>query len=159
MASHANSTLSQSPSTRYILTDMNSPLDPPSAPFAGSSQASINRNNPYAGNNDNTSSSNISLTVNYLPSKFSSTLLSPGPRKRKGNSKRFDIGVPKRGGGVEAFRNGAARIPGAGDEDEDVSSGWFTGKEGRKTKQKLRWNKFKWTLFISNILVGLSLGC
>jgi hypothetical protein len=44
----------------------------------------------------------VSLSVNYLPSKFSNTLLAPGARKRKG--KGIDPLIPKRGGGVKAFR-------------------------------------------------------
>jgi hypothetical protein len=57
---------------------------------------------------------------------------------------------PKRGGGVEAFRSGEARMPGANDEDYDgVSGGWFGG--GGKTRgRRLRWTKFKWILFVAN---------
>lgn len=136
-----------------MLADMNSPLDPPNASFTSHSSPN---NSPYASRNE--SSSNLSLTVNYIPSKFSAALLSPGGPRRRKNAKDTDVGVPKRGGGVDAFRSGEARIPGAHDEDElDGGSGWFGGKEGGKTKQKLRWNKFKWTMFFANILVGLFL--
>lgn len=95
-------------------------------------------------------SSGVSLTINYLPHKFSNTLLSPGPRKRKG--KDGTPGMPKRGGGVEAFKSGEARMPGENDEDYDGVSGDFFG--ARHGNKKLRWNKFKWFLFASNTLVS-----
>jgi hypothetical protein len=65
--------------------------------------------------------------------------------------------LPKLGGGVEAFRSGESRMPGQGDEDYDgVTGGWFGGKEGGSTPpRRLRWNKFKWTLFVANVFVGL----
>ncbi|KAF5385037.1 hypothetical protein D9615_000871 [Tricholomella constricta] len=164
VTSHAHSAYSQAGSTRHILSDSNGggPLDPPNAPFAYTG-AGTGRRSPT------TDSSNVSLTVNYLPSKFSTTLLSPGgslTRKRKGGNdngrgRGMDMGmdavVPKRGGGVEAFRSGEARMPGQGDDDYDgVQSGWFGGKEGGTTPPKrLRWNKFKWVLFFANILMTM----
>lgn len=144
IASHANSTFSQAGSTRHMLADMHSgPLDPPMAPFSGpsASQYSLRGGSPVTN-----TSSNVSLTVNYVPSKFSA----PGARKRKG-----EPAIPKRGGGVEAFRSGESRMPGQNDDDYDgVSSGWFMGKEGGRTPpRKLRWTKFKWILFVANSLV------
>jgi len=45
-------------------------------------------------------------------------------------------------------------MPGETDEDYDgVSSGWFGGDVG-KHKKPLRWNKFKWILFVANILLS-----
>jgi hypothetical protein len=74
-----------------------------------------------------------------------------GKRNRKGGKSSV---LPKRGGGVEAFRSGEARMPGENDEDYDgVQSPWFGAKEGGHTVPQLRWNKFKWTLFIANVLV------
>ncbi|KAJ2919060.1 hypothetical protein MD484_g1335, partial [Candolleomyces efflorescens] len=76
-------------------------------------------------------SSNVSLSVNYLPSKFSSGMLNlearEGARRRrgggvKGGGKGLEMGgmrMPKMGGGREAFRAGEARMAGDGDEDED----------------------------------------
>ncbi|KAG6901626.1 hypothetical protein C0995_009899 [Termitomyces sp. Mi166 len=123
-------------------------LDAPNASFAPSgSQTSLT--SPL-GRNTVTDSSGVSLTVNYLPHKFSSTLLSPGPRKRKG--KDGAPGMPKRGGGVEAFKSGEARMPGENDEDYDGVSGFFGAQRGKK---KLRWNKFKWLLFASNTLLSI----
>ncbi|KII93103.1 hypothetical protein PLICRDRAFT_99501 [Plicaturopsis crispa FD-325 SS-3] len=126
-------------------------LDPPSAPFAysGGSSSSLSpspRNDSPLLERD---SDAVSLSVNYLPSKFSASVLAGGPRNRKG--KNIDPILPKGGGGREAFRSGEDRMPGEGDEDYDgVSSGWFGGKDGGRAKAPLRWNKFKWTLFISN---------
>ncbi|KAJ6627329.1 hypothetical protein B0H10DRAFT_2210281 [Mycena sp. CBHHK59/15] len=131
------------------------PLDPPHVPFAepmGSSMAGSSRGSSPVG--APTDGSNVSLTVNYLPSKFPT--LSSGPRKRR-NGKGIDTLMPKRGGGVEAFKSGEARMPGQHDEDYDgVSSGWFGGGKGRNgaLTRKLRWNKFKWILFIANIVLA-----
>jgi hypothetical protein len=96
--------------------------------------------------------------VNYLPTKFSSSLLGGGTaRKRKGKKGEDDVldpVMPKRGGGVEAFKSGEARMPGEGDVDYDgVTDGWFGAKTGGSTSKKLRWNKFKWILFCANVLV------
>lgn len=102
----------------------------------------------------NNSTSDVSLTINYLPSKFSSGLLSPGgPRKRRGKGGFDGSGVPKRGGGVDAFRSGEARIPGMHDEDDDDDPQF-----GKKEK-RLRWTKFKWILIVSNTLVCLNFTC
>ncbi|KAL4262887.1 hypothetical protein AB1N83_008294, partial [Pleurotus pulmonarius] len=147
IASHANSTFSNAASTRHMLGDMNTPLDRPNPPFltAGGSQSSLSRDQSPVRD-----SSSVSLSVNYLPSKFSTALLSPGGRRRKGKG---DAALPKMGGGVEAFRSGEARMPGENDEDYDgVTSGWF-GKEGGRTRPKGRWNRFKWLLFIANVFV------
>ncbi|KAJ6600888.1 hypothetical protein B0H10DRAFT_1824180 [Mycena sp. CBHHK59/15] len=98
-------------------------LEPPSAPFA-------NRPLSPAG-------STHSLTVNYLPSKFSSTLIS---RRRKG----WDGAMP-RGGGVEAFSAGAARMPAPGDDDYDG----LDTRGGRRA----RWTRFKVILFFANTVL------
>jgi hypothetical protein len=112
--------------------------------------------------------SNLSLSVNYLPSKFSSGVLSGAGEVRKRpltqDSADF-LGVPKMGGGIDVFRSGEARMGGEGDgaEDGDGDEGdgsvrkWFVrGRRGdpQMFNKKLRWNKFKWILFISNTLVG-----
>ncbi|KAL0575717.1 hypothetical protein V5O48_006251 [Marasmius crinis-equi] len=87
--------------------------------------------------------SHISLSVNYLPAKFSDALVS-----RRGPVKR----VAKRGGGADAFKPGEARMPVAGDEDYDgVSTGVFGGKNSRP----MSWNKFKWILFCTNTVLAL----
>lgn len=67
----------------------------------------------------------------------------------------MDPVLPKQGGGVDAFRTGEARIPGQQDEDEDgLTSGWFGGQDSRASQKKLRWNRFKWILFVANSFVG-----
>jgi len=110
--------------------------DPPPGPFFSPASISLADN-----------ASNLSLTVNYLPSKFSSSMLDPGgPRRRKG--KGGDLKFPKRGGGVDAFRTGANRIPGREDEDE-----WARSKPGRP--KKMKWTFFKWILFVANVLLSI----
>lgn len=88
----------------------------------------------------------MSLSVNYLPSKFPATLLSEGPKRRK----VWGIGdspLRKRGGGREAFRRDEARMPGGDDDDLD-------GVEfSNRFKLKQRWNRFKWTLVLANLVV------
>ncbi|KAK0431088.1 hypothetical protein EV421DRAFT_1720857 [Armillaria borealis] len=138
------------------------PLNPPNAPFVssssppGSSSSSIRPGSADVFRPKSQvleSQSNVSLSVNYQPTKFSNTLLQPGPRRRK--PKSVALNVPKRGGGVEAFRSGESRMPGEADEDYDgVTSGWFGGKDGRsRFAKKLRWNRFKWTLFVANLVL------
>ncbi|KJA23081.1 hypothetical protein HYPSUDRAFT_1081494 [Hypholoma sublateritium FD-334 SS-4] len=114
--------------------------------------------------------SNVSLTVNYLPHKFSNPLLSSaGQRRRKPYRELkgrgdFSLGagvIPKMGGGVEAFRRGESRMGGADDDDDDserVEDGsgasWMKKPSTTKASPKLRWNKFKWTLFFTNLLAS-----
>ena len=122
--------------------------------------------------------SNCSLSVNYFPSKFSSGILVGGgggeARKRPVTLDSIDfLGLPKMGGGIDVFKSGEARMGGEGDGDDDddyvcIDDGnndgrrptkkWFA--RGRKQNspmhnRKLRWNKFKWILFISNTVVSL----
>lgn len=112
--------------------------------------------------NDRLSSENssVSLTVNYLPSKFPSSILNAGGarrRKRKKDEMQPSLGIPKVGGGVDAFRHGEARMAIEGDEDYDGIQlqgrlfGQTSIEEGKK--RKMRWNKFKWALFITNLSV------
>ncbi|KAJ3991065.1 tetraspanin Tsp2 [Lentinula boryana] len=106
----------------------------------------------------------ISLTVNYVPSKFSGALLEPSrPRRRRPKNAMSGVGamgIP-RGGGIDAFRTGEARIPGENDEDYDgvnVSKSWrIHHKFLKRTKQhtKLRWNTFKIILFVSNAVFSV----
>lgn len=94
----------------------------------------------------------MSLSVNYLPSKFSRPL-SPnsGIYKRKNAKGGPTTALPKQGGGREAFKSGEARMPGENDEDYDgVNGGIFGGKNRRS----LRWNKFKIIIFVMNLCVS-----
>jgi hypothetical protein len=132
-----------------MLPQANSKPVPPNLPFASNvslATGSLHPNSPYIG-----AQSSLSLSVNYLPTKFSDAVLYNGLKNR---GKAFPLG-PKRGGGREAFRSGEARMPGDGDEDYDGIQGSFFFKEGGRTKPRLRWNGFKWTLFISNFLVSI----
>ncbi|KAF8890125.1 hypothetical protein BD779DRAFT_1438763 [Infundibulicybe gibba] len=132
-------------STRHILE--HAPLDPPHAPFATGSQRPPPGSSPLS-NGPRESPSNVSLSINYLPSKFSNPLMLGGARKRKGG-KGIDPALPKHGGGVDAFKSGESRMPGRADEDDDAS-GWFGGGNTRHKKQ---WNKFKWAMFVANTLL------
>jgi len=126
---------------------MNSQLEPPTLPFAPHNSARLS-SSPRTESPLLRPSSVHSLSINYLPSKFSDAVLYNGIKNR---GKTVNLG-PKRGGGREAFRSGEARMPGEGDEDYDGVQGSFFGKEGGRTRPRLRWNKFKWALFVSNLL-------
>ncbi|KAI0696868.1 tetraspanin Tsp2 [Cerioporus squamosus] len=151
--SHSPSVQSAAASTRYMLAGMNnnsSGLDPPNIPY-GSRASSFRSMSPK---NDtplmDAKGIPTSLSVNYLPSKFSSHVLTGGMKRRKGKG-AGDIPIPKRGGGREAFRANESRMPGDGDDDYDgVNFGQGGGRKGR-----LRWNRFKWVLFISNLVFSI----
>jgi len=146
----ANSALSAATSAQHMLPKASSKLVPPNPPFA--SNVSLSTGSPRTGSPSIGAESSLSLSVNYLPTKFSDAVLYNGLKNR---GKDFPLG-PKRGGGREAFRSGEARMPGDGDEDYDGMQGSFFTKEGGRTKPRLRWNGFKWTLFFSNFLVSIS---
>ena len=155
--SHSPSVQSSAASTRYMLAGMNnnsSGLDPPNLPY-GSRASSFRSMSPKNDTPLMDSKGGIptSLSVNYLPSKFSNTVLAGGMKRRKGG-KGADIPIPKRGGGREAFRANESRMPGDGDDDYD---GVTFGQSGRKGR--LRWNRFKWVLFLANLVVSLELSC
>ncbi|PFH45332.1 hypothetical protein AMATHDRAFT_71807 [Amanita thiersii Skay4041] len=159
--------------TTSSATHINNPLDPPSAPFThhspisrdgspapfGSSDEGGPNGSRYPFKSPSREASQLSLTVNYLPKKFSSSMLNAGARKRKnagkGDNSDVNLGpkMPKTGGGVEAFRSGEARIPGQHDEDDDATLMMAAAGAGRlQPKRKLKWNRFKWILFFSNLL-------
>ncbi|PCH34373.1 hypothetical protein WOLCODRAFT_113676 [Wolfiporia cocos MD-104 SS10] len=101
--------------------------------------------------------SRASLSVNYLPAKFSSTMLFGGPKRRKVWKGGEADTVPKRGGGREAFRSDEARMPRA--EDEDFDGVTLDGRYGVALKSGARWNRFKWTLIVTNsMLTAYSIG-
>lgn len=136
-----------------------SDLVPPTRPFGGSTS---NRSSltslasSQKGLNGSDSDKTTSLSVNYLPSKFSRPH-SPGlhPRRVSSNPKlKSNAANPIRGGGLAAFRSGEARMADANDEDYDgvqTQGGWgVTGGKGHR----LRWNRFKWILLFTNSLVS-----
>ncbi|KAF8346123.1 hypothetical protein F5887DRAFT_962794 [Amanita rubescens] len=131
-----------------MLADLSSAsLEPPSAPFAVSPTTRSIGGSPTSLSHEMSSGS---LSLNYLPKKFSSRMLNAGNPRRRKNAKKgdqgFDPKFPKRGGGIEAFRSGEARMPSEGDDDSDP---WLAGK---KRGKKMKWNKFKWILFCTNLL-------
>ncbi|KLO07793.1 hypothetical protein SCHPADRAFT_917113 [Schizopora paradoxa] len=93
-----------------------------------------------------------SLSLNYIPTKFSGPLTSDVVKRR-------NVPVHKQGGGREAFRRRESRMPRGDDEDydgvENVRQTWFGGPPGAKKKKRLRWNAFKWILFTTNFLLML----
>lgn len=123
-------------------------LEPPAAPFVVSPTLRSSGSIPASFDHE---SSSVSLSLNYLPKKFSSRMLNAGnPRRRKNagvGAKGVDPKFPKRGGGVDAFRSGEARMPSESNNDSD---GWLAG---RKTGKKMKWNRFKWVLFCANLVV------
>lgn len=122
-------------------SNSNSPnLSSPSQTGAGS-RYGVMANAPLA------TSDSSSLSTNYLPVKFGAGLVS---RRRYGKELSVS-GVPKQGGGREAFKANERRMPGPNDEDYDgVQGDWF-GPNSKK--QVLRWTRFKWIMFVANILV------
>ncbi|KAJ7623650.1 hypothetical protein FB45DRAFT_980468 [Roridomyces roridus] len=98
-------------------------------------------------NPDNRAST--SLSVNYVPSKFSDVLSTGGGarRRRPKAIKQMDNPAMARGGGVDAFRRGEARMP----EDRDdlnpsaARKGWMDRSETGS-----RWTRFKWIIFVFN---------
>lgn len=110
--SNANSTYSQATSTRHMLSDVNLGNNFDSRPYLMSDNISLQ------------STANVSLSVNYIPTKFSEF------RNRKGGKFDYLPNLPKEGGGLQAFKNNEARMP--------------------RGKRRLKWNKFKWVLFATN---------
>ncbi|KAJ7446654.1 hypothetical protein B0H11DRAFT_1745592 [Mycena galericulata] len=91
-----------------------------------------------------------SLSVNYVPSKFSDALATGGARRRRkvgAGGKRAAMGA--RGGGVDAFKKGEARMPGPEDRDDlhppTDRPNWLD-----KAEPGGRWTRFKWVLFVFN---------
>lgn len=110
------------------------------SPTGVSSRRRVTGNSQIPFNTDNSS-----LSVNYLPTKFGAGLVS---RRRYGKE---HAGIPKQGGGREAFRENEPRMPGANDEDYDgVQGAWFGPNE---KKPALRWTRFKWVMFVANIFL------
>ena len=61
----------------------------------------------------------------------------------------------KQGGGRDAFSKDAQRMGMMGTVDDDEGIAFQIGKNGlRKKTPKLRWNRFKWILFVANSVVS-----
>ncbi|KAF7300364.1 hypothetical protein HMN09_00919700 [Mycena chlorophos] len=108
-----------------------------------------------------------SLSLNYVPSKFSDVLVHPGARRRRRHNSETGQRLLKaekgqagagglvraptmaRGGGVDAFRRGEARVA---DDRDDLhppvgKKGWMDRAEATS-----RWTRFKWVLFVFNVV-------
>ncbi|KAJ7097235.1 tetraspanin Tsp2 [Mycena belliarum] len=107
----------------------------------GSSRGSV-----LGGNADN----RTSLSVNYLPTKFSDALAVGNARRRR--RAKQDTLAMARGGGVDAFKKGEARMP----EDRDdlhpspARKGWLDRAETGS-----RWTRFKWVLLVFTAVYSL----
>jgi len=87
-----------------------------------------------------------SLSINYVPSKFTK-LHAPGDYAHR---------RAKTGGGRDAFGRDAQRMGMMGTVDDDEGVVFQLGKGGlKKKKPKLRWNRFKWVLFVANTVVSM----
>lgn len=139
-------TSSAQPAVSLPNTFNNTDLLPPTRPFGAprSDGSSLHSLNTKAASDVPTS-----LSVNYLPTKFSRPH-SPGIHIRKTQKLRNPPGGI-RGGGREAFGANAPRMPGTDDDDYDgvPVTGWGLGTR----KARLRWNHFKWILLVTNTLV------
>ena len=120
----ANSVYSQAESMHHILGTPaagSSTLRPPRAPISFA-----NRLSQFG--------TGVSLSLNYIPNKFSGSILSSG-------GSRF------RGGKPSPLTRSSKWIDVSNNDKLQISSG----------SEKLRWNKFKWILFITNCFVGVIL--
>lgn len=70
-----------------------------------------------------------------------------------GDAAHGPLKMAKFGGGANAFKSGEARMPVEGDEEYDgvnlTHGGWS------KSIKYMKWTKFKWILFFSNLIVRL----
>lgn len=100
--------------------------------------------------------------VNYLPNKFSNgVLLESFYAGRQRNHNGSMSSLPPNGNSWDSLGLGEPRPASEyslGEDkdcdfrDDSSTHAWLSN---RVTKyQKLRWNKFKWILFIANVLVG-----
>jgi hypothetical protein len=112
-------------------------LTPPALPFAYAQAPGVPRSPSIASEARSTKTN--SLSVNYVPIKF---------------AKPHEAGVwqhrmQKQGGGREAFADDADRM-GEGAPTPQLGKG--------NKKVKLRWNRFKWALFVANTVVSCPYG-
>ncbi|WVR04646.1 hypothetical protein IAU60_001657 [Kwoniella sp. DSM 27419] len=127
-----------------------SDLVPPVAPFVPhegslssrrSSSSFLDKDSGLLKDNQRPSS----LSLNYVPAKFTK-LHSQGDYAHR---------RAKQGGGRDAFAADAQRMGMMGTVDDDEGVVFQIGKGGlKKKKPKLRWNRFKWCLFVANTLVS-----
>ncbi|KAF6746431.1 tetraspanin Tsp2 [Ephemerocybe angulata] len=121
---NADVSSTHSPSNSASLPSSQSPLHLHVPHYAGI---------PSSGPSSPVSASGLSLSVNYLPAKFSDNILNARARLRGKGGGEKGPSVPKQGGGLAAFKSGEARIGG----------------------KSLRWTRFKVILFVANLLLSL----
>ncbi|KAL7420029.1 hypothetical protein Q5752_004994 [Cryptotrichosporon argae] len=123
-------------------------LLPPTVPFGGPGGSnSSSRRSSFSSLTDLKNAAGArpaSLSVNYVPAKFTK-LHTPGDYAHR----------RKQGGGRDAFAANAQRMGQPGTVDDDEGLVFQLGKGGLKAKHKpkLRWNRFKWILFVANTLL------
>lgn len=148
---------SQQPAEVQYTDDL---LIPPNLPFSEVTGGAYQDNGtPSNGGSRNTSFTDLaelrsnsksnrppSLSINYVPTKFSKLHTQGDWAHRRA----------KQGGGRDAFSAGAARMGEPGTVDDDEGLVFELGKGGLKPKRKhkLRWNRFKWILFLANWVVS-----
>ncbi|KAK4685974.1 hypothetical protein P7C73_g4160, partial [Tremellales sp. Uapishka_1] len=129
-------------------------LAPPIIPFGGNSYGAdgsglSSRRSSFSvtsqdGDKKGGSARPPSLSINYLPTKFTK-LHAPGDYAHR---------RAKMGGGRDAFAKNAGRMGMMGTVDDDEGVVFQLGKGGLKQKRpKLRWNRFKWVLFVANTIL------
>ncbi|KIR26471.1 tetraspanin Tsp2 [Cryptococcus deuterogattii LA55] len=117
-------------------------LVPPVAPFVpqvDSSLSSRRSSISFLGDKDSLKNRASSLSLNYVPAKFT-RLHAPGDYAHR----------RKQGGGRDAFASDAQRMGQVGTVDDDEGVIFQVSESGlKKKKPKLRWNRFKWVLFFA----------
>ena len=124
-------------------------LLPPSLPYGASSAASSRRSSSsLTSKNMQSQAVSTSLSVNYVPAKFSK-VHEPG---------RYAHRRTKSGGGRDAFAKDAQRMGMLGTVDDDEGVAFEVKKGGglrmKRKRPNLRWNRFKWLLFMANNVVS-----
>lgn len=122
-------------------------LVPPVAPFvphADSALSSRRSSISFLADKDSLKNRASSLSLNYVPAKFT-RLHAPGDYAHR----------RKQGGGRDAFASNAQRMGQVGTVDDDEGVIFQVSESGLKKKNpKLRWNRFKWVLFLANSVVS-----
>ncbi|ODN79691.1 hypothetical protein L202_03620 [Cryptococcus amylolentus CBS 6039] len=115
-------------------------LVPPVAPFVPGDGLSSRRSSvSFLGDKESLKNRASSLSLNYVPAKFSRLHVQGDYSHRQ-----------KLGGGRDAFAADASRMGQMGTVDDDEGITFQYGAHGLKQKKpKLVWNRFKWVLFFA----------
>lgn len=123
-------------------------LVPPVAPFAPQADSALSSRRSsisFLADKDSLKNRASSLSLNYVPAKFT-RLHAPGDYAHR----------RKQGGGRDAFASNAQRMGQVGTVDDDEGVIFQISESGLKRKKpKLRWNRFKWVLFLANSVVSV----